>query len=148
MPFTTDQFVARLGFSLQKTERINIPSGSLIYDFEHTRGLEMPDRSVEETLRRIAMEYFKQHFGKDRCVFLDVNHDSYYFIPNELTLNPECEPWPSDLSPGYNFVSLSDSQFSTGFFSDWGPTLRVIVYGNVRTSKMRDGFPMKPLQQL
>lgn len=140
-----DEFCARLGFSLQKPNRIEIPRQSLVYDFEFMRARSSPDLDLEVCLRQITINCFRDNFAGQLCKLIDVNHNCYEFLPDQIVLDSIFEPWPSDLTPGYAFVSLSNPQFSTGIFSDWGPRLRLVTYGDSLVNVMRDCFPMTPV---
>ncbi len=140
-----DELCLRRGFSLQKPNRIDIPQGSLIYDFEYMRGRVGLDPEVETCLREIAIEHFVTNFVDQRCILINVNHDSYDFVPGQLMLDATFEPWPCDLVPGFQYVSISDPLFTTGLYSNWGPRLRLIAYGDQLVRLMQERFPMTPM---
>lgn len=144
-----DEFCATRGFSLQKPDRIgvpiDVPRQALIYDFEFMRGRRSPTPDVEACLRQIAIECFRSNFAGQLCNLIDVNHNCYEFVPDQLVLDSSFEPWPSNLTPGYAYFSLSEPRVLTGLFSNWGPQLRLVAYGDSLVTMMRNRFPMTPL---
>ncbi len=140
-----DEFCARRGFSLQKPDRIDVPRQSLIYDFEFMRGRRSPNPDMEVRLRHIAIDCFRNSFAGQLCNLIDVNHNSYEFVPDQLVLDSSFEPWPIALTPGYAYVSLTEPRFLTGLFSNWGPQLRLVAYGDSLVTMMRNCFPMTPV---
>ncbi len=136
-----DEFLKKREFTTQNRGRVKIPADSLIYDFGFLSGRRSGQGAAfEKSLRYTALDCFRAEFGNKQCVLLDVNHTSYKFVPNDLVLDEEFEPWPCDLLPGYAFISLTNNDFSIGLFSNWGPKLWLAVYGAPLVLRMRERF--------
>ena len=136
-------FKTHRGFSLQNDELISIPNPSLIYSFDHISSLHEENRAeIDLILRRIVFEFFKENYGTTKCVVIDLNHDNYRFVPNEIVLNQMYEPWPMTFRPR-DYVCYGTPDFKEGLFLD-PRKIRLVVFGSQFVATMLRQFPMVP----
>lgn len=124
-----EQFVRNRGFSIQSDQLIDLPSWSLVYDFRHFECLsELNQEKIAACFRQATFDFFALQYAKATCVVLDVNHRSFRFKPGNLKLDTSASPSPFTFRPPWEYVNVSDPDFTNGVLTDWKST-KLIVYG-------------------
>ena len=125
-----DQFVQARGFSIQSEQLIELPAKSLVYDFRHYECLsELNQQKIAACFRHAVFDFFTAHYAKATCVVLDVNHQSFRFKPGNLKLDESASPSPFTFRPPWEYVNVSDPDFTNGVLTEWKST-KLIVYGS------------------
>jgi len=118
-----EQFVGRLGFSLQRESLIDPPAGAVGFD------LSTPSAGTEFGLRRALYELFLDSHAADTCYAIDVNHGEWTFVPRELKITSHFEPFPVSVTPWAEYVVFGSSDFSHGVFCNPSKS-HLIVFGD------------------
>lgn len=122
-PRPYDQFVGRLGFSLQRESLIDPPAGAAGFD------LSRPGAGTEFELRRALYELFLELYAAETCYAIDVNHGEWTFVPQELKVTSHFEPFPVSVTPWAEYVVFGSGDFSHGVFCN-PSSKQLIVFGN------------------
>lgn len=121
-PTPYEQFVSRLGFSLQRESLIDPPVGSAGFD------LSVQGAGTEFELRRALYELFLESFASEACFAIDVNHGEWTFLPRELKLTSHFEPFPVSVTPWAEYVVFGNGDFSHGLFCN-PSNKHLVVFG-------------------
>jgi len=140
------RFVGLRGFSIKSEDMINIPTGSLVYDYRKTKFLsEENQQAVERSFRKLIFDFFCKRFAEMKCVVVDVNHPNYFFVPSKVKLDALFEPWPCPLTQWAEYINFSDADFTQGLFTN-PKRMQVVIYGKELVESALSDLPMIPVE--
>lgn len=133
-PSPFDLFTSKREFSLQNELLISIPARAIGLDFNDA------DVGTELGIRKLLMELFREHFPNAICLAIDVNHQQRSFVPAEVSMDQNCEPWPFNVTPWAEYATMGNPIFSHGVFCN-PINNHMVVYGKPFEEAFAAGFP-------
>ncbi len=126
-------------------ELIRLPNPNATYDFRNIDAIDQRNRErIGFLFRQIILEFFKEHFGDKKCVLVDVNHPCYYFVPNDIEVDDDYEPWPVQFG-FFDYVCYYEPTFTEGVFFD-PKNLVLLAFGKQMVNRLFERFPMVPIE--